>query len=214
MISDEILTQAAKEYEQALLASLPEDITPHTFSKGFEKKMARLCRKAKHTSAYTAFKRVACALIVVALLGSTAVLSSADGPATVWGWLGIFTEKDTYDTTLRSYDFAEAPEGYFFVDRSERNSSGSVLYANASGRQLIFGYTFDPDGSSIYFIMDDHIHLQETVNGLVMDIYLSQNEEYNSGIIWSVPGEAQFWISADLDKEALIALTQKVIVKE
>jgi hypothetical protein len=47
-----------------------------------------------------------------------------------------------------------------------------------------------------------------------MDIYISQDPENNSGIIWSVPGEAQFWISADLDKEALIALTQKVIVKE
>ena len=214
MISDEILTQAAKEYEQALLAAMPTAVAGHTFSKSFEKKMARLCRKTKHTSAYTAFKRVACAVILVALLGSTAVLSSADGPATVWGWLGIFTEKDTYDTTLRSYDFAEAPVGYTFVRSSETSVDGVVLYANASGRQLIFGYTFDPDGSSIYFIMDDHIHLQETVNGLVMDIYLSQDEEHNSGIIWSVPGEAQFWISADLDKEALIALTQKVIVKE
>lgn len=214
MISEEMLMQATREYETALLGALPETVPSHTFSKGFEKKMARLCRKTKHSSAYTAFKRVACAMILVVLLGSTAILSSADGPATVWGWLGIFTEKDTYDTTLRSYDFAEAPEGYSFVDRSERNNSGSVLYANASGRQLIFGYAFDPDGSSIYFIMDDHIHLQKTVNGLVMDIYLSQDEEHNSGIIWSIPGEAQFWISADLDKEALIALTQKVIVKE
>ena len=64
MISDEMLTQAAQEYEQALLGALPETVPAHTFSKTFQKKMARLCRKTKHSSAYTAFKRVACAVIL------------------------------------------------------------------------------------------------------------------------------------------------------
>lgn len=216
MISDEILIQAATEYEQALLASLPEEIPPHTFSKGFERKMARLCRKTKHTPAYNAFKRVACALIVVAVLGSTAVLSSADGHATVMGWIDLFAgshSQKTDDPIVRNYDLSKIPEGYRLVEHSQRKGGGFVLYADLEGKFLVFDYQYDPDGGSYYMKMEDHILLQETVDGLVMDIYLSQDPAYRNAIVWSVPGEATFSISAYLEKNDLIELAKKVAEK-
>jgi hypothetical protein len=213
MISDEMLTQAAQEYEQALLGALPETVPPHTFSKGFEKKMARLCRKTKHSSAYTAFKRVACAVILVALLGSTAVLSSAEGHATVMGWINMISDRFTQKTEepiAKNYDLKEVPEGYRLVERSQRRGGGFVLYVDQRGNFLVFDYQYDPDGGSYFMKMENHIHLQETVDGQLMDIYLSQDPAYRNAVVWSVPGKATFSISAYLEKNDLIALTKKV----
>lgn len=213
MISDEMLTQAAQEYEQALLGALPETVPAHTFSKTFQKKMARLCRKTKHSSAYTAFKRVACAMIVVVLLGSTAVLSSAEGHATVMGWINMISDRFTQKTEepiAKNYDLKEVPEGYRLVERSQRRGGGFVLYVDQRGNFLVFDYQYDPDGGSYFMKMENHIHLQETVDGQLMDIYLSQDPAYRNAVVWSVPGKATFSISAYLEKNDLIALTKKV----
>ena len=213
MISDEMLTQAAQEYEQALLGALPETVPAYTFSKTFQKKMARLCRKTKHSSAYTAFKRVACAMILVALLGSTAVLSSAEGHATVMGWINMISDRFTQKTEepiAKNYDLKEVPEGYRLVERSQRKGGGFVLYVDQRGNFLVFDYQYDPNGGSYFMKMENHIHLQETVDGQLMDIYLSQDPAYRNAVVWSVPGKATFSISAYLEKNDLIALTKKV----
>lgn len=213
MISDEMLTQAAQEYEQALLGALPETVPAHAFSKTFQKKMARLCRKTKHSSAYTAFKRVACAMILVALLGSTAVLSSAEGHATVMGWINMISDRFTQKTEepiAKNYDLKEVPEGYRLVESSQRKGGGFVLYVDHRGSFLVFDYQYDPDGGSYFMKMENHIHLQETVDGQLMDIYLSQDPAYRNAVVWSVPGKATFSISAYLEKNDLIALTKKV----
>ena len=213
MISDEILAQAAQEYEQALLGALPETVPAHTFSKTFQKKMARLCRKTKHSSAYTAFKRVACAMILVALLGSTAVLSSAEGHATVMGWINMISDRFTQKTEepiAKNYDLKEVPEGYRLVEHSQRKGGGFVLYVDQRGNFLVFDYQYDPNGGSYFMKMENHIHLQETVDGQLMDIYLSQDPAYRNAVVWSVPGKATFSISAYLEKNDLIALTKKV----
>lgn len=217
MISDEMLTQAAQEYEQALLGALPETVPSHTFSKTFEKKMARLCRKTKHSSAYTAFKRVACAVILVVLLGSTAVLSSAEGHATVMGWINMISDRFTQKTEepiAKNYDLKEVPEGYRQVEHSQRNGGGFVLYVDHRGSFLVFDYQYDPDGGSYFMKMENHIHLQETVDGQLMDIYLSQDPAYRNAVVWSVPGKATFSISAYLEKNDLIALTKQVTPKK
>ncbi len=213
MISDEMLTQAAQGYEQALLGALPETVPAHTFSKTFQKKMARLCRKTKHSSAYTAFKRVACAVILVALLGSTAVLSSAEGHATVMGWINMISDRFTQKTEepiAKNYDLKEVPEGYRLAEHSQRKGGGFVLYVDQRGNFLVFDYQYDPDGGSYFMKMENHIHLQETVDGQLMDIYLSQDPAYRNAVVWSVPGKATFSISAYLEKNDLIALTKKV----
>ena len=217
MISDEMLAQAAQEYEQTLLGALPETVPAHTFSKTFEKKMARLCRKTKHSSAYTAFKRVACAVILVALLGSTAVLSSAEGHATVMGWINMISDRFTQKTEepiAKNYDLKEVPEGYRLVERSQRRGGGFVLYVDQRGNFLVFDYQYDPDGGSYFMKMENHIHLQETVDGQLMDIYLSQDPAYRNAVVWSVPGKATFSISAYLEKNDLIELTKQVTPKK
>ena len=214
MLSDEMLSQATMEYEQALLGALPEIVPPHTFSKTFEKKMARVCRKTKHSSAYTAFKRVACAMILVALLGRTAVLSSAEGHATVMGWINMVSDyfiQKADAPKVRNYDLAQVPEGYRLVERSQRKGGGFVLYVDHRGSFLVFDYQYDPDGGSYFMKMENHIHLQETVDGQVMDIYLSQDPAYRNAVVWSVPGEATFSLSAYMEKNELIEMTRKVV---
>ena len=217
MISDELLNEATREYEEALLGALPETVPPHTFSKTFEKKMARLCRKTKHSSTYTAFKRVACAMIVVALLGSTAILSSAEGHATVMGWINMvsqyFSSEESLVLVARTYDLSGLPDEYTLCERQEIDGGGFSVYLHKSGDSLFFDYQFDPNAGNFRMKFEDHIYIQETVDGQVYDFYLTQDPAYTSAVVW-VKEQVLFVITANGDKETLLQFAKLVVPLE
>ena len=220
MISDERLRMAAGEYEQALLSSLPDaDECNHSFSPKFEKKMRHLCHKAKYAAAYSVTKRIACAIIAIVLCGSLLMMLNTDVRAAVVGWI-----KETYNSFTRyffagqieekparkAYDFEEVPEGYTFLDRIDIEDSSTILYISPEGFILELSYGFSTDANAFFFKPEDHTHTQEKINGTTMDIYLSNDPQYASSIIWSTNDKVIFIISANCDKDGLIELTQNV----
>ena len=221
MISDEVLCIAAGEYEQALLASLPDaDECDHSFSAKFEKKMRHLCHKAKYASAYSVTKRIACAIIAIILCGSMLLMLNTDVRAAVIGWI-----KETYNSFTgyffagqineepapKAYDLAGLPEGYVLLVQEETGNSGSVIYADPEGSLLVFCYELGPDAGALFIKPEDHILIQETVDGQVMDFYLSQDPAYTSVVVWSVNEHVLLSITANCDKDALIRFTRCVV---
>lgn len=220
MISDEMLCIAAGEYEQALLASLPDaDECYHSFSAKFEKKMRHLCHKVKYASTYSIMKRVACAIIAIVLCGSMLLMLNTEVRAAVVGWI-----KDTFNSFTgyffagqineepapKGYDFEEVPEGYTFLDRIDIEDSSTILYISPEGFILELSYGFSTDANAFFFKPEDHTHTQENINGTTMDIYLSNDPQYASSIIWSINDNVIFIISANCDKDGLIELTKNV----
>lgn len=220
MISDEMLCIAAGEYEQALLASLPEaDECDHSFSAKFEKKMRHLCHRVKYASTYSVMKRVACAIIAIVLCGSMLLMLNTEVRAAVIGWIReaynsftayFFVGDANEDPVSQSYDFKTKPEGYIFVDRMDTDSGTTILYMSEEGKFLELSYEFNVDKNTFFFNPEDHTHIQVNVDGKTMDIYLSKSPEYNSTIIWDIDEKNIFKISANCDKDGLIALSKNV----
>lgn len=220
MISDEMLCIAAGEYEQALLASLPEaDECDHSFSAKFEKKMRHLCHRVKYASTYSVMKRVACAIIAIVLCGSMLLMLNTEVRAAVIGWI-----KNTYNSftsyffvgevnapAARAYVLAGLPEEYVLLAQEETENSGSVIYADPEGSLLVFCYEFGPDAGAFFIKPEDHILIQETVDGQAMDFYLSQDPAYTSTVVWSVNDHVLLSITANCDKDALIRFTRCVV---
>lgn len=218
MISEDTLLTATKEYAQAFYASLPEATgCNHTFSPKFEKKMQHLRRKVKHQSTYSFLKRVACAIIAIILCGSALLMLNTEVRASVISWI-----KETYYSFIcysfaggnnipvaYSYDFKEVPEGYSFLNRAESGGSTTVLYISNDGNILSLSYDLHTVGGELFFKPEDHILLQENVDRITMDIYLSENAAYNNAVLW-IENEILFTISANCDKDTLIALAQSV----
>lgn len=219
MISEETLRAATKEYAKDFYASLPETAEcDHAFSPIFEKKMRHLCYKAKYKPAYTFLKRMACAMVAIILCASAFFALNTEARASLIGWVTekynsyirySFSGKDNA-SNFSSYDFADIPEGYVLLERTETSSGTTILYINDDGRIIDLSYEYNVKSNAFFFKVEDHIHTNETVDGITMDIYISNNPKYNNTIIWSVDDDVLFILSANFDKDDLIKLAKNV----
>ena len=221
MISDEMLRIAAEEYEEALLSSLPEDAgCDHAFSPGFERKMRRLCHRVKYASVYSTLRRAACAVVVLVLSASMLLLCNTEVRAAMFGWVKeVYKNITTYsfvgeadeEPVSRSYDFAQVPEGYAFLDRSDTDVGTSIWYMGEDDAIMELGYEFGTDENTFFLIPADHdVYLRENVDGKMMEFYLSNDPKYNSMVLWTNDDHVMFLISARCDKATLIELTKNV----
>ena len=219
MISEETLRAATKEYAKDFYTSLPETAEcDHAFSPKFEKKMRHLCHKAKYKPAYTFLKRIACAMVAFILCASAFLALNTEVRASIIGWVTekynsyirySFSGKDNA-SNFSSYDFADIPEGYVLLERTETSSGTTILYINDDGRIIDLSYEYNVKSNAFFFKVEDHIHTNETVDGITMDIYISNNPKYNNTIIWSVDDDVLFILSANFDKDDLIKLAKNV----
>ncbi len=220
MISDEMLCIAAGEYEQALLSQLPEAAEcDHSFSPKFEKKMRQLCHRAKHERAYSVLKRIACAIIAIILCASMLLMLNADVRAAVIGWIKdtpnsftrYFFAGEVNAPAARAYDFEGLPEGYVFLEKAQTENDGAVVYMDPEGFFLSLCYGFGSDAGAFFIKTEDHIYIQEIVDGQVMDFYLSQDPAHNSAVVWSTNEHVLLFVAANCDKDTLIQLTKCVV---
>ena len=221
MISDEMLRIAAEEYEEALLSSLPEDAgCDHAFSHGFERKMRRLCHRVKYASVYSTLRRAACAVVVLVLSASMLLLCNTEVRAAMFGWVKeVYKNITTYsfaggadeEPVSRSYDFAQVPEGYAFLDRVETDGSSSIWYIHEDGSIILLVSAFGTDKNTFFLVPAEHdVYSQENIEGTMMEFYLSPDPECNSVVLWTNDDHVMFSINAICDKDTLIALAQSV----
>ena len=85
-----MIAQAAGEYMEAHIAKLEkefENLPPHQFSKKFERKIAKLTRRADHPLFYKVAYRAA-SIILAVLIGSGVWLAfDTDARAVFFGWI-------------------------------------------------------------------------------------------------------------------------------
>ena len=115
------------------------------------------------------------------------------------------------EPVAQAYDFERVPEGYIFIDRMDTDSGTTILYTRENGHFLELSYEFNIDKNTFFFKPEDHTYTQENINGTTMDIYLSNDPQYASSIIWSTNDKVIFIISANCDKDTLIQLTRCVV---
>lgn len=196
MITDEILGQAAREYEEALLQKVSTlDKLQHTFSSRFLRKMKQLLWREAHPGAYRALQGAACAAVL--FLVSTALLFSLNAQvrASVIGWLReSFSQHSEYHSqgnpaadAQSDYMLGQIPDGYTLLQVNTTSGSKNYVYVNESGQYLRFGYFYNSEDTTIFIDHLDHTYQKTTVNGYPADLYLAPDDTQSNGLIWEDP---------------------------
>ena len=220
MITDEMIAEAALELNTAMLKDLPDsDCCSHKFSAGFEKKMNRLIRKAKHPRLYTFAQRAACILLVL-ILGFMALLAvSPTARAGVLGWIkkqyetvtsySFVGDPATYEPTV--FYIASMPEGYTEIIFDEGARRVVHIYANEDGNWLNFSYTTTPEETVYSLAVEGYRVEKVSVHNHSGELYLSDDPARSNSLIW-LDKESQviFCLSGFFDKEELIQIGESV----
>ena len=220
MITDKLLAEACAELNEAMLRSLPapEECDPR-FSQSFQRKMARVTRRANHPIPYRVMQRVASFLLVLFLGFMTVLAVSPAARAAFAVWIRetyesffvySFTDNSQGSALNAEYYISELPEGYAEVMASLENNLGLSVYANEDACLINFVYD-NGDGSAFFVKKENCIVKPITVAGHPGEIYLDQGPDEHNGIIWfDEENHIMFTITGFLTEEELLALAESV----
>ena len=222
MIPDALLHSAAFRSCDIYTAQLQRGYNAqqhHQFSPEFEGKIRKLKRKAEHPLFYRSARRVASILLALLVCAGAWLALDVNARAAVFGWI-----KDVYESFFvyrhdgdadssvapKEYYLGWLPDGYteFLTDSSGKTIA--VIYANEAGQMLTFSYIHNPGYADWFISSIDVERKQVTIHGAPADLLLSSNPDISSAILWELPDDTAFYISAFLSEEELIKAAESV----
>lgn len=223
MMTDKLLAEACAELNEAMLRSLPapEECDPR-FSQSFQRKMARVTRRANHPIPYRVMQRVASFLLVLFLGFMTVLAVSPTARAAFASWVRetyksffaySFTEEAEGSAPNMNYYISELPEGYVEIMSSLDNDLSQHVYLKDEKDMLIFLYTYG-EAASIFLKKEGYIVKAVIVAGYPGELYIHPTQEESNGLLWvNEEKHVMFYISGFLTEEELLALAESVKVK-
>ena len=205
MISEERLKQAVHEAAEALDRSLPDpEACTYEPSPEFEARMQTLIRemgekRERKERRRRLAHRAACLAIAVVACGGCFLGSNAQAREGLWGWIrDSFEGSQNYSfqsTPIPSGDLPaytmDVPEEYHYVaDQSIQSAEYAALtYENDAGNILALDYQYETENSSgsLSVFADEEDVQKVTVNGVSADLYVGENEDSTSIIVWMDP---------------------------
>lgn len=223
MVTEEMLRTAAEEAERFVLTTLPCD-EQHKFSSRFERKMAKLLRRANHPVRYQVMRSAAAVvLVLLTLFGAVRTVSPEIGSSSA-GWfrqalsslIQFISPEPVRPGPRYVYYLAEAPEGYVLQDVLKTENGKTYIYERHSvlaseGPMIRFSYTYGGDGNGLSAASENYHISAAAVGEYAAEVYIAKNSGEANMILWKNPSEGvSFSISAMLDEQALIELAESV----
>lgn len=222
MISESMLRDAALQSGDAYVQffeSTCDAEEPHVFSAQFEQKIEKLHRKANLSALRTFVRYTAAILLVMLISGSAWLMLDVKARAQFVGWIKGFynsyfvykyeTAEPPSEPTVQ-YELPAIPDGYTLFYEKEDNGMIAKVYKDSKGRFLKFKYAHNADEQFWLFVMTYSEVTQAKVNGIDADLLLSHDENTANSILWVLPDNTAFFLSAFLDEEDLIRLAESV----
>ncbi len=223
MITDEMLSQAARELAGAINESLPDPHEcNHQFSAKFERKMKRLIKKANHPTRYNILRSAAILFLVLLLGFSSVLMVSVEAREIVFGWIRrqseyfseYFYEGRQNSGTTTRYAPGWMPDGYAYEKTLEIDGGEIFLFKNADGAIAQFSYTTAQADASLFIELADYQYQQVLIDGLTGDLYIAPDDSLRSELVWrDQTGQTLFSLSAIAKPEDLISAAKKIVKK-
>lgn len=216
MISDEILSAAAGEVAAAMAA--PCSDCGHVFSRGFERKMEHLIRRAAHPVRHRVLRYAAAIVLAAITAFGSLYLLSPTVRAVVKSWIkttyGSYIQYYSENTTPpeQQYDYflPEEFDGYTQIKVVDHSLGKTFVYSHTDGHILLFEYIRNTDSGSIFLDVDDCDYSTVRFGEYTADLYLSRDPNKNSILVWEDLSTGMILsIGATEDKDSLIAIAKK-----
>lgn len=209
---DVFLEKTIKNFGEDYVVFSEEAIIPHTFSKRFERKMARLIRRQK--SFYFPMIRTPLRRAVTVIVTAAVVLSAmaVSVSAVREAFEKFFTEIFTTHTVVQSVDDDDAP--LEFVDKYEITADMSD-YELVDFMESIFDrrYTYENEKCTVYFTqyIKEYYHISVNTEGYDMEkiyidgcegFYVDMNRQNGKIISWDNGDYVlSIFVTCDIDYE-------------
>lgn len=226
MITDAMLKEAACELETALIEAMPDPKTfHHDFSEKFERKMKKALFRANHPFVAQLGRRVAAAILVLLLMGSSVLLFVPSARAAFVGWVREVYENCYHyfvpaqgralpDDVPTSYRPGWLPEGTVLVDQIEVENGTTIIFADMSGNMLQFSYYINPKFTVGNLFLETDGHMCETVmvGKEKADLFINTDGFQENSLVWEdESGLILFQITAQLRADVLIRIAENVV---
>ena len=220
MIDDEQLAQAAAELANAIYESTPTSEVPaHQFSKRFEKKMSRLIQKANHPILYKFLHAVACFLLVMTIGFGSIMTVNAEAREFIAGWVKeqyksftrYFFSNEAESTESVKYQLGWLPDGCEFVTSFEIDGGETYIYTDEQKTLIHFTYTSETNNTQAFVSSDGYVNESVLVSGYPGDLYLANNPNDTSTIVWiNTEKNVLYIVSGDFNAEELIKIAESI----
>lgn len=224
MITDEMLRRAAAESLDGFMKSVESGYDPErafTPSPQFERKIARLARRAKRPFAYRTLHRAA-SLLLAAVLGGVVWLS-VDSPAraafAAWAreaYEGsvvyeFFGRRDS--RAMPEFAFASPPEGFVETEFFDLETM-CVRHYMRDNEVIQLSYMIMSDEGTTGISSNGYRREDVRVGKFSGDFYaMEDSSEFNELIWFDEENQIVFQISAFLEKDEMIALAEGIVKK-
>lgn len=223
VISDEMLTRAAVEVEQAILNMFPDPSECHyTFSESFERKMRKLIRKAKHYTLHKVLYRAACIFISLFISASMLLAFNGEARAAVLDWIrenlaGVyhyFFVGDAESEEPVTYSPDWVPEGYTLIDSFSADYGETFVYIGDSGELLQYVYVYGSQANPLAVGQGEYELKYVSDGKFFAEVYISLTEGQSNMITWSNDDDkVMMHIAGFIDEDDLIKMAKSVTPK-
>lgn len=220
-LTEELLRQHAAEAREIVLAALPEEVPPVSWSQSFERKMGKLKRKADHPVWHRALRCVASVALAMLIGGSVWLTVDASARNAVFGW--VKTVYETYFVYHRGADAAAAagdyyptwlPEGYSEFAVYEDGPTVTLLFSDAAGNLLTLHYTQDP-GEADWYVGIEQMEIQPaSVSGQPAELLIAAEPDTAHALLWTAKDETAFYVSGFVSDAELLRIAEGIQLVE
>ena len=223
-ITDSQLTQAAAIVRNSMLMALDQaEIPTHNFSSEFEVKIQALRKQENHRQAIHKVMRRCIAAILAFIMGTGVFLTvNVEARATVIAWIKeVFEDRIEYwftgvsQKTFPEYDLTWVPDDMECIYDEATEHSRSVVYMKPNDPQqgFTFSYTRMLEGSGTIMVINETAHsiIPVDINGMIGDLYLSQDPEITHCLIWfDEEQQIAFNITSYMDSDVILHIAESI----
>ncbi len=223
-ITDSQLTQAAAIVRNSMLMALEQaEIPTHNFSSEFKLRIQALRKQENHRQSIHKVMRGCVAAILAFIMGTGLFLTvNVEARATVIAWIKeVFEDRIEYWFTgnlknaFPEYEITWVPDDMECIYDKTTEYSRSVVYMNPNDPQqgFTFSYSCMQEGSGTIMVINDTAHsiILVDINGMVGDLYLSQDPEITHCLIWfDEEQQVTFNITSYMDSNVILHIAESV----
>ncbi|MBE5861966.1 MAG: DUF4367 domain-containing protein [Lachnospiraceae bacterium] len=218
-MTDEQLKSALVEVRDYMLRQFPAEDADYEFSTRFRKKMKQLIEMEKHPIMFYVKRVAAAVLIVVGITGGMLFGFSKEVRADVVRWFMDHFAENGYRYRVETevkVDFSQytmegiVPEGYQLVKRDEGEFVLKEAYRGVDGDMLVFVVMSSTHEEELNLSFNESTKNEVAyVGSNQAELYVSEEPDEASTIIWRGSNGALFVIMGNMDKEQLIRMAEE-----
>lgn len=219
-LTDEMLTQAAKQVAASMKASLPvPEECHHDFPPEFERDMKRLIAQTEQRHNIRRYvQRVAAACLAVVISLSTWLAVDAEARAAFVQWVKtVYEQSVVYEffhsgetQTEAGYRLGWVPEGYTMENEVGGDGITTIVYLNGED-SIYFTYEHSENGAQTELFPGASNVEAVQVNGMPGEFYLPQDPAESNSLVWfDEKSSTLFSISGFMDKKTMVQMAESV----